>query len=757
MSQFQKLQDGTILPDIETLTGDAGGAVGPDGAFNIDTLGGIGLTVTGNPGANSLTMEVDAQENIVYVAKHGADANSGLNIENAKLTIQSAITAADAGDTILVSPGTYTETITHDANNVTLKAEGKPNTCIITQADANVINFAGFTGLQYKGFRIQCTAATTAIWTIEGTTGECTFKDCHLRMTSAADLAQVAQPGVARVTGAGTIRVVRGRVFYYHTGNGGGTAQKAAFSVANGSFIHLGRIEEIEIINSGTALVSAIGVDLATTGIFEMHDCQVSVDDVTATNVVGLAYVGGTGTDHEYFRNNVHVTGNGNCYGFFADDTATSSRFFYNHIHVEANTAYSFHIGNTSTVISQLDDIIAANGVQIPGTGIFTCASSLIDGDLTCRSSKAADVEQITIMNTNNTATASRAALNISVGGDTSTGDPYVNFLITGGTTYSFGIDNSDADNIKLTTGATPSAGTELIEIEADATDANLNIQAILQSFDTSGAGDVSYSIANLDNTAAASNAALNLSVGGTTSTGDPYINFLVTGAGTYSVGIDNTVAGDPFKITTGATPSAGTDLFTMTNAGVITLNNDLDVTEGGTGVSAFTIHGILLGNAAGDIQVTAEPSDGQLLIGDTGGFPVLATLASADASVTITNGAGTIDLAAATGFDWNESTGATQAAAVDNGYVTNRGGGVTVTLPDTAAFGSVVRIAGKLGTWVVAQNAGETIHFGNQDTTVGAGGSLTSTDDSDCVELLCTTANTDWTVLSSVGNITVT
>lgn len=105
----------------------------------------------------------------------------------------------------------------------------------------------------------------------------------------------------------------------------------------------------------------------------------------------------------------------------------------------------------------------------------------------------------------------------------------------------------------------------------------------------------------------------------------------------------------------------------------------------------------------------------------------------------------------------WTEVTGATQAAAINNGYITNRGAAVTITLPDTAAVGSVLRIVGKLGNWILAQNAGETIHFGNQDTTPGVGGSLTATDASDCVELLCTTANTDWTVMSSIGNLTVT
>ena len=108
-------------------------------------------------------------------------------------------------------------------------------------------------------------------------------------------------------------------------------------------------------------------------------------------------------------------------------------------------------------------------------------------------------------------------------------------------------------------------------------------------------------------------------------------------------------------------------------------------------------------------------------------------------------------------GLTWNEVAGTTQAAAVDNGYIANNVALVTVTIPDTAAFGSVVRVAGNgAGGWAVAQNAGETIHFGNVDSTTGAGGSLASTNRYDAVELVCITANTDWAVISSLGNITI-
>jgi hypothetical protein len=119
----------------------------------------------------------------------------------------------------------------------------------------------------------------------------------------------------------------------------------------------------------------------------------------------------------------------------------------------------------------------------------------------------------------------------------------------------------------------------------------------------------------------------------------------------------------------------------------------------------------------------------------------------------------GFVQLAGSSGFTWNEVVvmGPTSMVA-NNGYVANNAGLVTLTLPVTAAFGTVIRVAGKGGGgWLIAQNAGQTIHFGVVDTSTGAGGSLESTDQYDAVELLCTEADTDWTVLSVIGNLTVT
>lgn len=129
----------------------------------------------------------------------------------------------------------------------------------------------------------------------------------------------------------------------------------------------------------------------------------------------------------------------------------------------------------------------------------------------------------------------------------------------------------------------------------------------------------------------------------------------------------------------------------------------------------------------------------------------------TAGSGISITPTANTITISTTNGIAWVEVTGITQSMAVDTGYIANNVALVTLTLPTVAVVGDRVRIAGKgTGLFRIAQNAGQVIHYGNQDSTVGVGGSVTAILRYDCIELLCTTATTDWTVLSSVGNLTV-
>jgi len=81
----------------------------------------------------------------------------------------------------------------------------------------------------------------------------------------------------------------------------------------------------------------------------------------------------------------------------------------------------------------------------------------------------------------------------------------------------------------------------------------------------------------------------------------------------------------------------------------------------------------------------------------------------------------------------------------------------VTLTLPATAAIGDIIEVGGKgAGGWKLEQVAGQVIHFGTTNSTTGVGGSLASTNQYDVVRLICTTANTDFRVNSSIGTITV-
>jgi len=324
------------------------------------------------------------QDNTIYVGKHGLDSNSGLNIGQAKLTIQAAVTIAAANATILVYPGEYAETITHTANNVSLIAQGKPNNVIISQADANVVNFSTYTGIQYKNFGIQCTAATSAINTVEGTTGNCAFKECTMKMTSASAIVASAQPAVGSIC-TGTLKVILGKIEYAHTGACGGTALKGALKVGDGGLVKLSLVKGFTINNSGTALATSTGIDTSSTGVFEMDGNEISIIDPTASVVAGLAYLGGTGINHEYSRNIIHVTvGAANVgYGIFTADTASVTRSYYNHIHVvdTGGSSYGFIVGTGAELISQIDDVVAADGNTINGT--FTQVNSQSDGDFT--------------------------------------------------------------------------------------------------------------------------------------------------------------------------------------------------------------------------------------------------------------------------------------------------------------------------------------------------------------------------------------
>jgi len=115
-----------------------------------------------------------------------------------------------------------------------------------------------------------------------------------------------------------------------------------------------------------------------------------------------------------------------------------------------------------------------------------------------------------------------------------------------------------------------------------------------------------------------------------------------------------NTLATSPVldEIQVAATTEFKWDKNGDVNINSLSLVVPLTVPNGGTGVATLTDHGIMLGSGAGAVTVTAAPTNGQLLIGSTGVDPVLGSLTSTGGSVTITPGAGTINLEVAASND---------------------------------------------------------------------------------------------------------
>ena len=202
------------------------------------------------------------------------------------------------------------------------------------------------------------------------------------------------------------------------------------------------------------------------------------------------------------------------------------------------------------------------------------------------------------------------------------------------------------------------------------------------------------------------------------------------------------------------ATGTASTAVWTQisnSEASVITPS------LGGTGVVNPTAHTLPVAEGASDFHFLGPLTNGQLLIGSTGADPVPATLVAGD-NISITNGSGSVTITATglAGFSWTTVTGTSQAMLSNNGYIVNNGSLVTLSLPATSSVGDEIDIIGKgAGGWKVQCGIGQTIVLGSSTTT--SSGSLASTGAKDSFYMICTVANTEWTVASAPQSLGLT
>lgn len=131
----------------------------------------------------------------------------------------------------------------------------------------------------------------------------------------------------------------------------------------------------------------------------------------------------------------------------------------------------------------------------------------------------------------------------------------------------------------------------------------------------------------------------------------------------------------------------------------------------------------------------------------------------TAGAGISIAQSSGTITISStAASADFIVVSGTSQAMLSNNTYQANNASLVTLTLPATSNLGDRIMVTGfGAGGWTIAQGSGQQIIMGNQSSTLGAGGSLSSVNQYDGIDLVCVVANTTWqTIVGSQGTLTL-
>ena len=193
---------GTLTAGIVNATSYLGNGAALAGIVTTITAG-IGITLSPTNGVGQV--QINAYRPVgktIFVAKSGDDTNTGLTESHPKLTIKSAATVAESGDTIKVYPGLYQE-----ANPITLgkfvAVEGTElRNCQVSSANSgldlfHVNNGCHITDLSFVGPDSTNGAASVAFTPLSGVSSDRFFDGARLiRM----NLDYIAENAVGYIT-----------------------------------------------------------------------------------------------------------------------------------------------------------------------------------------------------------------------------------------------------------------------------------------------------------------------------------------------------------------------------------------------------------------------------------------------------------------------------------------------------------------------------------------------------------------------------
>lgn len=172
------------------------------------------------------------------------------------------------------------------------------------------------------------------------------------------------------------------------------------------------------------------------------------------------------------------------------------------------------------------------------------------------------------------------------------------------------------------------------------------------------------------------------------------------------------------------------------------------------TGIYSISVSGIPGTSPNPTSQIVIDPAGNSTLRSSTkvvlDGFSQITSLG---AGYVVSDASGNLTIGSSGGLTWSVET-VNGTMAVGHGYIANKAGLLTMTLPAVAAVGSMFEITG-INTavgWRIAQLANQIIHFGTATTTTGVAGYIEATAIRDSVRLVCVVADLEFNVISSVG-----
>ncbi len=445
----------------KTITGNTGGALSPT-AGNWDILG-YNSAITGyspyTTGSAS-TLRVQMPGTVKWVVN--PTANLGTH-----QTITAALAAASSGDTIFVTPGTYTEDITLKAGVDIVSYQGEGRTPQVTLVGKATATFAGTCTL--SGIRLQTNSDFFLV--VSGSSATIVnLIGCYLNCSNNTGISFTSSSASAVIN----IDDCRGNIAttgitYFATSSAG--TININFSILSNT----GNSTTASTISAGTVQMSrtaiAFPVTTSATGAFNATYTQFSTN---ATNTTCLT-VGGSGS-HVYYFNT------------FDSGSATAVSISAAAAIIKCNIGSS----NAST--------IGGAGTLTFGDLSFTGASSTVSVTTQVLyyegprkkigSTNSGGTNSVTIINNSDTA-SSNALQQITVAG-TSAGDAFTTYTLSGGQSWSHGLDNSASDAYVLS--ASTALGTTNVMSASTAGEVNWPLQpaflAYLPSSDNNRTGN---------------------------------------------------------------------------------------------------------------------------------------------------------------------------------------------------------------------------------------------------------------------------